>query len=659
MLLQQSVRHSVFATSIALSCLVYVNCAAGASAAPAQGQPGKTVSVKAGSRPSAGVSAPGARSAAVRATVRTPASAKPVGANALDSKTFGEKSLFGRSSKAAPAGQEFGSKQSRVPNADAKNAPMISWLPSDGVKPRVAMLCIHGFSLHKGCYAALGTALSKKGVATYAIDMRGFGELKDSSNHGGLDFDGSIVDIKAALERIRKEQPGLPVVILGESMGGAVALKVAALYPELVSGLISSVPARDRFSMSEDERNVGLKAGLQTIVGGFSKPMTNAAAAAVHKISEKEEVRSQWATDPLMRNDFSPKEFVQLDKFMSRNLETAERVKDTPVLFIQGTNDKLIRPAGTWKLFERLATPNRQLVLSKNSEHLIFEEGQFRQDDLNFVLSWIDGNIAALEEISGEKKKLPVVASKEEFSGPLPGVETEESAMIASVTGKGKNMTRGLAPDSTPAIASIPPPPAATEFKNRIATNSRPKISYWIELFRGGKVFRCNNKMEFKTGDAIRFHLIPESDGYAYLVMKTSTTGKSDVLFPNKTYGLNNFLRKGQDHPIPSQGWMAFDGNAGTEQLGLVFGQEKIAVTPEMLKNGTLTAFVSPSQSGSKDLCPTRMKLSWDDPMPVMLPDDFSPLSQVASSAAGSSLVRLMATSGGMVSANIQLMHGK
>lgn len=103
---------------------------------------------------------------------------------------------------------------------------------------------------------------------------------------------------------------------------------------------------------------------------------------------------------------------------------------------------------------------------------------------------------------------------------------------------------------------------------------------------------------------------------------------------------------------------MAFDANPGTEQLGLVFGKEQIAVTPEKLKNGQLTAWVSSSDDGSKDLCPTRLKLSWDDPMPVMLPEDFKPMSQVAHSSE-SSLVRLTSTSGGMIAANIQLLHGK
>lgn len=540
-------------------------------------------------------------------------------------------------------------KRIKTPTDAPLNAPMASWLPPAGVKPRIAMLCIHGFSMHKGCYAAFGKEMAKNGIATYAIDMRGFGERKEIGGKVELDFDGSLVDIKASLEQIQKAHPGLPVIVLGESMGGAIALRTAALYPELVAGLISSVPAKDRFSLG-DEGNKVMKAGFQTMLGGFNKQMTDAAASVVNKISEKEDLRNTWKTDPLMRTSFSPKEFMQLDTFMSRNLDAAEMVTNTPVLFIQGSNDKLIRPAGTWKLFEKLSTSNRQMVLSKNSEHLIFEEGQFNPEDIKFVLTWMDRNIGSLDPaITGIKDKLPVVASKEEYSG----------SVASAISGANKDTD---APTAAPAPAALPSITSG-EFKNRIATNTRPKISYWIELNRDGKIFRCNNQMEFKSGDAIRFHLIPESAGYAYLVMKASTTGKSDLLFPNQIYGTENYLKPGKDYSIPAEGWMQFDGNPGTESLGLMFGQEKFSITPEMIRSGNLSCFNAiskgPKEDGKKEVCSTRMKLSWDDPNPVMIPDDFSPVSQITSSSAGSSLVRLTSNSGEMVSASIQLFHGK
>ncbi len=563
-------------------------------------------------------------------------------------------SIASQSTKVANAAVvDEGAKQVRLPSTPAIIAPLLEWAPPAGVKPRLAILCIHGFSMHKGVYAAFGKEMAKDGIAAYALDMRGFGERKEIAGKTELDFDGSLADIKVALQRIHKKHADLPVIILGESMGGAIALRATALFPDLVAGLISSVPAKDRFSL-DDGSKVGVKAGLQTMLGGFNKQMTDSAMAAVNKISEKEEVRNVWKTDPLMRTSFSPKEFVQLDTFMSGNLDAAAMVKDTPVLFIQGSNDKLIRPAGTWKLFDRLTTSNRQIVLSKNSEHLIFEEGQFNPEDIKFVLSWIDSNVAPLDPaITGIKDKLPVVASKEALSGG-------ETAGNAGTAGTAGNL--GTAGNTRKTIAipvdNNPVLPPAGEFKNRIAVSSRPKISYWIELNRNGKIFRCNNQTEFKTGDAIRFHLIPETDGYAYLVMKAGTTGKSDLLFPNKAYGTENHLKAGKDYAIPEQSWMQFDSNPGTEKLGLVFAPEKFDVTEEMIKSGNLTCFATPANDGKKEVCLTRMKLSWDDPNPVMIPDDFSPISQVASPS-GSSLVRLTSTTGEMVSASIQLFHGK
>lgn len=551
----------------------------------------------------------------------------------------GSKSLFGgkwRSSLTAPT----------VP---AQPTPTTSWLPQSG-KPRVAMLCIHGFSLHKFCFDAFGKEMAKDGIAAYAIDLRGFGELKKKTEHSSFDIDGWLVDIKAALEKIHQEQPGVPVLILGESMGGAVALRAAALYPDLVDGLIASVPARDRFGMSEGEKKVTLTAVTRAITGDFDKPISGAAFGAVQKISGQESLRAQWKNDPLMRTDFSAKEFVQFDEFMSGNLNAATYIKKLPVLFIQGTDDKLIRPEGTWKLYEKLATANRQLVLSKNAEHLIFEEGQFKPDDLRFVTTWIDRNVAPLDPaIASSTDKLSVVASSKNET-------TTQVASTGNVQKTGAANGGNLSVDDVARqLASVPAPAAESEFKHKIVSTS-PQINFWIELNRGNKTYRCNNKTEFKTGDRIRFHLIPETDGYAYLVMKAGTTGKSDVLFPNPKYGTQNYLSHGKDYPIPAVGWMQFDQHPGTEQLGLVFANVKVDVTPEKLKNRTLTAFVSHDQTGSKDLCPTRMKLSWDDPMPVILPDDFSAISQVQNSA-DSSLVRLGAQNGGMVSASISLLH--
>jgi hypothetical protein len=53
----------------------------------------------------------------------------------------------------------------------------------------------------------------------------------------------------------------------------------------------------------------------------------------------------------------------------------------------------------------------------------------------------------------------------------------------------------------------------------------------------------------------------------------------------------------------------------------LVLDSTKIANDQALNPPVYLTAYVSDDMSGSKDLVPTRMQLSWDDPTPVILPD--------------------------------------
>ncbi|MBS1989701.1 MAG: alpha/beta fold hydrolase [Cyanobacteria bacterium SZAS LIN-3] len=508
----------------------------------------------------------------------------------------------------------------KYPTAQPKPAPCLVWTDPQ-VKPRVALLCVHGLGLHKGTYSEFGKEMCKAGITTYALDMRGFGEYIEQKKRPQMDFDGCLVDIKAALEQIHKDNPGLPVVLLGESMGGAIALRATALYPELVSGLISSVPAGDRFSLGETETKIGMRA----FFGDEDEPIENVGAAVIEHATAKSDLRRHWMSDPLARMTFTAHELMQFNSFMKKNFEAARSIKTTPVLFVQGANDRLIRPAGTWKLYDRLGTSSRQLVLSKTNEHLIFEEGQFSPEDLNFVRTWIDRNVTHLD----------------------PAVLASASKLSA------------VASSPATATATQPPTPATT---HSIAMTASARINFWIELFREGKLYRCNNKMQFKSGDVIRFHLIPENDGYAYLVMTAGTSGKSQVLFPPNESASDNFLHKGHDYAVPIDNWLQFDKTPGIEHLSLIFSKDRITPTPETLEQRYVTCYVSHDTSGAKDLVPTRMKLSWDDPKPVLIPDDFSGISQIKRNGAdGSSLVRLMtgesSTPGGVLSADIALKH--
>ncbi len=254
-------------------------------------------------------------------------------------------------------------------------------------KPWAAMLCVHGLSMHKETYAPLGKRLSKLGIETYAIDVRGFGSWKENEPEKDVDYDLTFKDIREGLEYLRRIHPTLPVFILGESMGGALALQSSARFPELVDGCITSVPqGTGKYTLPTEIRVLatGLLRGPNAEVN-MNKVMKD-------RVSKKPEVVETLITSPKVRRDMKVKELVALKRLLSANHKIAHEVRTTPVLIVQGYRDRLIPANRSMKLFNEVGTLDKDLVLAGQSEHMIFEEGQFTDYMLDSLVSWIDKN---------------------------------------------------------------------------------------------------------------------------------------------------------------------------------------------------------------------------------------------------------------------------
>lgn len=288
------------------------------------------------------------------------------------------------------------------------NAPCLCWIDSDH-PAKAVILCVHGLGLHNGTYESFGERFCKNGFAVYAIDVRGFGSWIAAKGRERVDFEGCMEDVKSTLHVLHRAHPGLPVFILGESMGGAIALRATAMFPDLVQGLISSVPAGDRFKQGSARLKVALH-----LLDSANKPIDM--GEIVDQATQKPEVRKAWINDPLNKLNLSPNELIQFQHFMNQNHESAKLIKDTPVLFVQGCQDRLVRPEGTVELFNKLATPDRQLELISNGEHLIFEENQFTDEDIKIVSDWMAKHLtaSAKQDVTAGQTILPEQADNKQ-----------------------------------------------------------------------------------------------------------------------------------------------------------------------------------------------------------------------------------------------------
>jgi acylglycerol lipase len=271
------------------------------------------------------------------------------------------------------------------------NAPCLRWIDST-MPPQAVILCIHGLGLHNGSYEDFGKRMSRLGYAVYAVDMRGFGSYKDADGKKQVDFDGCLSDIKSTLKVLHRAHPNLPLFLLGESMGGAIALRATALYPDLVDGLISSVPSGERFKQGRSSLSVAMH-----LLEGPNKSF-DVGTGVINQATVKPELKEAWANDPLNRMNLSPIELITFQKFMNQNHDIAPLIKDKPVLFVQGCNDKLVKPEGTVELFNELGTKDRKIQMIENGEHLIFEENQFSDAAIESLDNWIATRLAKIEE---------------------------------------------------------------------------------------------------------------------------------------------------------------------------------------------------------------------------------------------------------------------
>lgn len=299
-------------------------------------------------------------------------------------------SLEKRAAKAEKSAKSDDSAKDAPKVVRRGNAPCLSWKDSD-VPTKAVILCVHGLGLHNATYDAFGTRMSKLGYAVYAIDVRGFGSWMEAKGRERVDFDGCMEDIRVTLKVLHRAHPGVPVFILGESMGGAIALRACALYPELIDGLISSVPAADRFKQGQTKLNVAFH-----LLADADAPF-DIGSAVIKQATNKQSVRDSWGQNPLTRLKVSANELIQFQHFMNQNHRWAALIKDRPVLFVQGTNDKLVRPQGTVELYNKLATEDRQIELIPNGEHLIFEEAQFTDREVEILDKWMSAHLILKE----------------------------------------------------------------------------------------------------------------------------------------------------------------------------------------------------------------------------------------------------------------------
>jgi alpha-beta hydrolase superfamily lysophospholipase len=97
---------------------------------------------------------------------------------------------------------------------------------------RAALLVVHGLGEHAGRYDAFAVRAARRGFSTFALDLRGHGRSEGTPTHVArfTDYTADVMALRATL--LGALPDGLPLLLLGHSMGGLIGLRVLQEYPD-------------------------------------------------------------------------------------------------------------------------------------------------------------------------------------------------------------------------------------------------------------------------------------------------------------------------------------------------------------------------------------------------------------------------------------------
>jgi alpha-beta hydrolase superfamily lysophospholipase len=227
---------------------------------------------------------------------------------------------------------------------DGVSLALRHWPAAAGPAPKGQVVLVHGLGEHAGRYAHVAATLQAAGWSVLAYDQRGHG--RSGGRQGSLPRPDSLLDDLAEVLD-HAPPPGGPRVLLGHSMGGAVAARfvaealapVPAAWSRPVDGLVLSSPAL-RAHLSAWQR-------LQLAIGErFLPDLPQRNGIDARGLSHDDAVVADYEADPLVHDRIS----ARLARFILDAGEAARAAAPRwtlPTLLMWGGADTVVTPAGS------------------------------------------------------------------------------------------------------------------------------------------------------------------------------------------------------------------------------------------------------------------------------------------------------------------------
>jgi alpha-beta hydrolase superfamily lysophospholipase len=216
----------------------------------------------------------------------------------------------------------------------------------------------HGYGEHIGRYDHVAEALRHAGAAVVGPDHRGHG-TSDGDPALIEDFEDVTSDLHTVTLRASEKYRGLPIILIGHSMGGMIAARYGQRYSHELTALVLSGPM------------LGARALVEHLLSMDPIPAIPLDPA---DLSRDTAVGEAYASDPLIWHGPFKRPMLEAMKRELDIIDTGPSYGNLPLLWIHGELDPLIPLAATRPIIEHLRGARFEEHIYPGALHEVFNE---------------------------------------------------------------------------------------------------------------------------------------------------------------------------------------------------------------------------------------------------------------------------------------------
>lgn len=245
------------------------------------------------------------------------------------------------------------------------------WLPAEGAPVTHVVVGLHGMNDYSNAYHLAADWWARQGIATYALDLRGFGRSPRRGVWASPDL--MIEDVRTLVALVREAHPEAKVSLAGVSMGGALAIAaMASDKPPPVDSLLLFAPAVWGWSAQPLPYKTSLWITAHTTRSWVVKP-PEWLVKRVQPTDNIDELR-RMGRDPLMIWGARSDTLYGLVGLMERGWASLGKVQ-VPVAYFYGAHDEIIPEEPTRQAARRLKPDDRSAFYA-DGYHLLLVDKQ-------------------------------------------------------------------------------------------------------------------------------------------------------------------------------------------------------------------------------------------------------------------------------------------